>query len=64
MPIYEFECNICKNRSEKLQKYSDPSPICADPECHENEMTRLISAGGFELKGTGWYATDFKGKHE
>jgi putative FmdB family regulatory protein len=62
MPIYEFECPCCKKRIEKLQKYSDPLPVCSDPECHEEEMNRLISAGAFELKGTGWYKTDFKGK--
>ncbi len=43
-----------------MQKYSDPLPECSV--CNDVQMQRLISAGGFELKGTGWYVTDFKGK--
>ena len=59
MPIYEFECKTCNNKKEVIQKYSDAPPIC---ENDQTEMTRLISVGSFELKGTGWYQTDFKGK--
>ena len=62
MPIYEFECPVCTTRSVRMQKYSDPLPICSDPECRNQEMKRLISASNFELKGNGWYKTDFKGK--
>ena len=60
MPIYEFRCNHCGHRFERLQKMSDPDPQSC-PECAaEGAVTRLISAVGFRLKGGGWYETDFK----
>lgn len=59
MPIYEYECKDCKNHFELIQKMSDPSTgIC--PHCHGIHVERLVSAAGFQLKGSGWYATDFK----
>lgn len=58
MPIYEYRCGSCSFESEHLQKVSD-APIAACPECG-GEYTKLISAAGFQLKGNGWYATDFK----
>jgi len=61
MPIYEYKCNACEQRIEKLQKMSDdPLKIC--PECDQPELTKLVSAAGFRLTGTGWYETDFKTK--
>lgn len=60
MPIYEYECGSCGVRKEFLQKMSD-APIAACPECGSEAFSKLISAAGFQLKGTGWYATDFKG---
>jgi len=61
MPIYEYKCNACKQRIEKLQKMSDdPLKVC--PECEQPELTKLVSAAGFRLTGTGWYETDFKTK--
>jgi len=58
MPIYEYRCDKCGLEKEYLQKVSD-APISACP-CGEATMTKLISAAGFQLKGSGWYATDFK----
>jgi putative FmdB family regulatory protein len=59
VPIYEYQCNACEHRFEKLQKLSDdPLRIC--PSCEKETLKKLISAGGFRLKGEGWYETDFK----
>ena len=58
MPIYEYRCDKCGLEKEYLQKVSD-APVSACP-CGESTMTKLISAAGFQLKGSGWYATDFK----
>lgn len=59
MPIYEYRCDKCGLEKEFLQKVSD-APITVCPSCGESSMTKLISAAGFQLKGSGWYATDFK----
>lgn len=59
MPLYEFECLSCKNKFEKLQKMTEPDPPCS---VCGNEVKRLISVCNHELKGTGWYKTDFRGK--
>ncbi|MET1254796.1 FmdB family zinc ribbon protein [Aliikangiella maris] len=61
MPIYEYKCNACDHRLEKLQRISD-DPLKDCPECSAPELTKLISAAGFRLTGTGWYETDFKNK--
>ncbi|WP_295623879.1 zinc ribbon domain-containing protein [uncultured Nitrosomonas sp.] len=61
MPIYEYLCNSCGAEKEHLQKISD-APITACPVCGSNNYTKLISAAGFQLKGSGWYVTDFKNK--
>lgn len=61
MPIYEYSCNACGHYLEAFQKMSDV-PLQTCPECHKDTLTKLISAAGFQLKGTGWYATDFKHK--
>lgn len=61
MPIYEYECNACGHRLEAFQKMSD-EPLKECPECHKASLQKLVSAAGFQLKGTGWYATDFKNK--
>lgn len=60
MPIYEYRCGSCGLEKEFLQKISD-APITVCPACGQSTMTKLISAAGFQLKGSGWYATDFKG---
>ncbi|MEQ5970655.1 zinc ribbon domain-containing protein [Serratia liquefaciens] len=59
MPIYEYACSACSHRLEKLQKFSD-APLTDCPACRQPALTKLISSTGFQLKGTGWYATDFK----
>ncbi len=60
MPIYEYECGSCGHRFEAIQKMSDA--VLKDcPACGNDTLKKLISAAGFQLKGTGWYATDFKG---
>lgn len=59
MPIYEYRCTACGFQKEYLQKVSDPAHI-ACPECGKETFNKLLSAAGFQLKGTGWYATDFK----
>ncbi len=61
MPIYEYKCNNCDHRLEKLQKISD-DPIKTCPECEKDTLVKLVSAAAFKLKGTGWYETDFKDK--
>jgi putative FmdB family regulatory protein len=60
MPIYEYECLSCGKRTEVLQRMSD-APLAACPTCG-GEVKKLISAPAFQLKGTGWYATDYGGK--
>ncbi len=59
MPIYEYQCKACGHHLETLQKISD-APLTLCPVCQENELTKLVSAAGFRLKGSGWYETDFK----
>ncbi len=59
MPIYEYECAACQHRLETMQKMSE-APLTECPECHQPTLRKLISAAGFQLKGNGWYATDFK----
>ena len=59
MPIYEFQCNACGHRFDRLQKLSDPDPsVC--PTCGAPQVQRQISAPSFRLAGGGWYETDFK----
>src|SRR5262245_38154983 len=60
MPIYEYRCAKCGFQKEFLQRVSD-KPLKKCPECGKPALTKLLSAAGFQLKGTGWYATDFKG---
>lgn len=62
MPIYEYKCNTCDHRMEKLQRMSD-DPLKDCPECGKPELVKLVSAAGFRLTGTGWYETDFKNKN-
>jgi len=59
MPIYEYRCSSCGFQKEYLRKVSDPAlSVC--PECNKNTFSKMLSAPGFQLKGSGWYATDFK----
>ncbi len=59
MPIYEYRCDSCGHQDEHLQKVSEPL-IEACPACGKSTYRKLLSAAGFQLKGSGWYATDFK----
>jgi len=60
MPIYEYRCSSCGHELEALQKLSE-APLLACPSCHADALVKLVSASAFQLKGSGWYATDFKG---
>ena len=60
MPIYEYSCEKCGHHLELIQKMTD-DPLRNCPDCHQPSLRKLVSAAGFRLKGTGWYATDFKG---
>ena len=60
MPIYEYRCTSCGHELEALQKFAD-APLVDCPACKTAALTKLVSAAGFHLKGSGWYATDFKG---
>src|SRR5215813_9012521 len=60
MPIYEYECSKCGERIEVIQKMSD-KPLKKHEQCG-GALTKLISAAGFQFKGTGWYVTDYARK--
>jgi len=59
MPIYEYRCANCGFEKEFLQKLSD-APMKDCPQCGRPELVKLVSAAGFQLKGSGWYVTDFR----
>ncbi len=61
MPIYEYQCTRCKHQLEVIQKMSD-APLTECPECHQGTLQKLVSASGFQLKGSGWYVTDYSAK--
>lgn len=61
MPLYEYHCTNCGNYTELLQKISDqPATTCSH--CNKDNLVKQISAAGFQLKGNGWYITDFRDK--
>src|SRR5213593_1226655 len=60
MPIYEYECSKCGNTIEVIQKFSDP--VLKKHKGCGGALTKLISASGFQFKGTGWYVTDYARK--
>jgi putative FmdB family regulatory protein len=59
MPTYEYECQACGDRHDVFQRMSD-DPLVDCPSCSEPALKKLLSAPAFQLKGTGWYQTDFK----
>ena len=59
MPIYEYQCKACGHELEVIQKISE-EPLKYCPECGQPQLSKLVSAAGFRLKGGGWYETDFK----
>lgn len=60
MPIYDYQCTSCGFKKEVMRKVSEPS-ITVCPECNKETFAKQVSAPSFQLNGTGWYATDFKG---
>jgi putative FmdB family regulatory protein len=61
MPIYEYRCSSCGHQQEFLQKGSD-TPLTVCTQCGKETFSKMLTAAGFQLKGSGWYATDFKNK--
>lgn len=59
MPIYVYRCDHCGAEKELLQKMSDP-PLTRCDACQQDAMVKQVTAAGFDLKGTGWYVTDFR----
>jgi len=59
MPIYEYRCSACGAEHEALQRLSDPLLVTC-PSCGKETLVKKVSAAGFQLKGSGWYATDFR----
>ena len=61
MPIYEYRCASCGHQQEFLQKVSD-APLTVCTQCGKPTVSKMLTAAGFQLKGSGWYATDFRNK--
>jgi putative FmdB family regulatory protein len=59
MPIYAYRCAACGHSRDVLQKLSD-APLTQCPACGAEQFAKQITAAGFQLKGSGWYATDFR----
>ncbi|MCF8126271.1 MAG: zinc ribbon domain-containing protein, partial [Desulfotignum sp.] len=59
MPVYEYQCSVCKRIEEAFQKISDP-PLAECPQC-KGPLKKMISHSSFHLKGSGWYVTDYGG---
>jgi putative FmdB family regulatory protein len=60
LPLYEYQCEQCGSRIEKIQKFSDP-PLATCERCG-GDLTRLLSAPAIQFKGSGWYVTDYARK--
>ena len=60
MPIYAYKCESCGHAKDVLQKISD-APLTDCPACGKATFAKQLTAAGFQLKGSGWYATDFRG---
>jgi putative FmdB family regulatory protein len=60
MPIYAYKCGSCGHAKDVLQKISD-TPLSVCPACGAAAFAKQVTAAGFQLKGSGWYATDFRG---
>ncbi|MGP1516636.1 MAG: FmdB family zinc ribbon protein [Ottowia sp.] len=59
MPIYAYKCSACGFAKDVLQKMSD-APLTECPACHQATFAKQVTAAGFQLKGSGWYVTDFR----
>jgi putative FmdB family regulatory protein len=62
MPLYEYECQSCHRRLERIQKFSDP-PLEVCPHCG-GRLEKMVSSPAFQFKGSGWYVTDYARKNE
>jgi putative FmdB family regulatory protein len=62
VPLYEYQCQKCKHKFEKIQKFSDP-PVRKCPECG-SPVEKVMHAPNVQFKGTGWYVTDYGGKSD
>ncbi|NLX17357.1 MAG: zinc ribbon domain-containing protein [Ramlibacter sp.] len=60
MPIYAYGCQACGHTFDVLQKISD-APLTTCPQCSAESLQKQVTAAGFQLKGSGWYVTDFRG---
>lgn len=60
MPIYAYRCSACGHAKDVLQKMSD-APLTTCPACSAEAFSKQVTAAGFQLKGSGWYVTDFRG---
>jgi putative FmdB family regulatory protein len=63
MPIYAYKCSACGHAKDVLQKISD-DPLIQCPHCGAETFTKQITAAGFQLKGSGWYVSDFRGNSD
>ena len=61
MPLYEYQCEGCGHRFERIQKFSDP-PVEVCPNCGERSVQKLLSSPAIQFKGSGWYVTDYAKK--
>ena len=61
MPLYEYECDNCHHRFERIQKFSDP-PVEVCPHCGKGPVRKLLSSPAIQFKGSGWYITDYAKK--
>ena len=61
MPLYEYRCDACGHRFEKIQKFSDP-PVDVCPNCGARQVEKLLSSPAIQFKGSGWYITDYARK--
>jgi putative FmdB family regulatory protein len=61
MPLYEYQCESCQHRFERIRKYADP-PIEECPECGKGPVKKLFSSPAIQFKGSGWYITDYARK--
>ena len=61
MPLYEYQCDACEHRFERIQKFSDP-PVDVCPHCGKGPVRKLLSSPAIQFKGSGWYVTDYARK--
>jgi putative FmdB family regulatory protein len=63
MPLYEYQCDACGARFERIRKFSDP-PLTTCPTCGAEQLQKLVSSPAFQFKGSGWYVTDYAKKSD